>query len=181
MEDEMKNTTLVSRLALACALLLSLPALAGETTEIEVIAGGVTEKLSIEDLKVGETRQLYSEAGTLVTATRTAQALQLDIGGDKTTVPMVESGDLLDEEIEALIERHHGEAADGKRVVRIHRADGEHAKADGRHRKVIVVDAAEGSAHALDGDGPHVLVKDAAGGKQVIVKRKVTKADADAK
>lgn len=177
----MKNKTLVSRLALACALTLSAAAFAADTTEIEVVANGVSEKVSIEDLQIGETRQLYSEAGTLVTATRTADALQLDIGGDTTTVPMIEARDLGDEEIQALIAQHHGEGAEGKRVIRIHRADGEHAKGDGMHRKVIVLEGKDGEPLELEGEGPHVVVKHGAEGKQVIVKRKVTKAEADAK
>lgn len=177
----MKNKTLVSCLALACALTLSASAFAAETTEIEVIANGNSEKVKVEDLEVGETRQLYSEAGTLVTATRTADALLLDIGGDKTTVPMMEAGDLGDEQIQALIASHHAEGAEGKRVIRVHHADGEHAKGEGRHRKVIVLEGKDGEPLELEGEGPHVVVKDGTDGKQVIVKRKVTKSDADAK
>ena len=84
----MKHTTLVARLALACASTLSAAAFAGESTQIEVRNNGITEKVTIDDMKVGETRQLYSEAGTLVTATRTADALTLDIAGEKTTVDL---------------------------------------------------------------------------------------------
>ena len=179
--------TFVSRLALACAIGLSvasIAAFAGEatdTTEIEVVANGQTEKVSIDNLKVGETRQLYSEAGTLVTATRTADSLQLDIGGEKTSVPMMEIGDLSDEEIETLIQSH-GAGADGKqRVIRIHHADGDHAKLEGVHRKVIMIDGEDGGLSELEGDGPHVIVSKGGEGKQVIVKRKVVKADSDGK
>jgi hypothetical protein len=181
MEDRMKNNKLVSRLALAAAVSLSaasLVAMAGEavdTTEIEVVANGKTEKFSIDNLKQGETRQLYSEAGTLVTATRLADSLQLDIGGEKTTVPMVEAGELSDEELLALVEAGGG-TADGKHVIRIHHGEGD--KAGGMHRKVIVLDGKEGGAHALDGHEPHVIVKDGGDGKQVIVKRRIVKADA---
>ena len=185
----MKNNPIVSRLALAFALSLSaasLVAMAGEatdTTEVEVVANGKSEKISIDGLKVGETRQQYSEAGTLVTATRTAEALVLDIGGDKTTVPMIEAGDLSEEELLALVAAHGGDGADGKkRVVRIHHAtDGTHDKAGAPHRKVIMIDGKDGEVRHLEGDGPHVIVDKNGEGKQVIVKRRVVKADADAK
>ena len=170
----MNNNTLVTRLALALAMTLPAAAFAADTTDIEVVNNGVTEKVSIEDLKVGETRQLYSEAGTLVTATRTAESLVLDIGGDKTTVPMIEAGDLSEAEVMALLDKQGG---DGKKhVIRLHHAEGgEHAKAGG-HRRVVVVDAKDGELQELDGDLPRVIVKDGAQGKQVIVKRHVQKA-----
>src|SRR5687768_8625379 len=109
MEDVMNKNPLVSRLTLALALSLSaasLVAFAGEgveTTEIEVIANGQSEKVRIESLKVGETRQLYSEAGTLVTATRLADSLQLDIAGEKTKIPMHDVAGLSEAELIELV------------------------------------------------------------------------------
>lgn len=174
----MKTNPLASRLALALAMSLSaasLVAFAGEavdTTEIEVIANGKSEKVSIENLKMGETRQLYSEAGTLVTVTRLKDSLQLDIGGEKTSVPMVEAGDLSEEELLALVEAGGGKG-DGKRhVIRIHAAGD---KADGAHRKIVMLDGKDGDLRELHGHEPHVIVKDGAEGKQVIVKRRVAK------
>lgn len=171
---------ILPRLALAIALVLSATSLvafageASETTDIEVVAAGVSEKVSIEDLAVGETRQLYSEAGTLVTATRTADTLELDIGGDKTSIRMIEPGELDDPEIAALIEAH-GAGAGSKRVVRIHRdaKHGDAAEHDGV-RKIVLVHAGEGEAHDLD---DAVLVKHLGepGAKQVIVKRRVAR------
>lgn len=177
----MTNTPILSRLAFALAIsAASLVAFAGEavdSTEIEVVANGQSEKVRIENLKVGETRQIYSEAGTLVTATRLADSLQLDIAGDKTSIPMVEAGDLSEEELLALVGKEG--AADGKQhVVRIHHAD--HAKGAAGEpglRKVIMIDGKDGDLHALEGDGPHVIVKHGGEGKQVIVKRTLKKAD----
>jgi len=169
-----------ARLALAVSIALSASALAlaGEatdTTEIEVVNDGVSEKVQLEQLRIGETRQVYSEAGTLVTVTRLADSIELDIGGDKTSVPMVEPGALSHEEILAIA----GEAgADGKqrRVIRMHHGkNGEHAGLDGQ-RRVIVIEGDD--MHALDGDGPHVVVDKSGEGKQVIVKRRVLKDDA---
>ena len=183
----MKNNPIVSRLALAFALSLSagsLVAMAGEasdTTEIEVVANGKSEKISIDGLKVGETRQQYSEAGTLVTATRTADSLVLDIGGEKTTVHMVEPSEISAEELDKLLATVDG-ADGGKRVVRFHHAtDGKHAEGEAGHRRVFIVhaDGDDGELRELEGDGAHVIVDKAGEGKQVIVKRRVVKADAD--
>lgn len=184
-----QRTAFVPRLALALALSLSAASLVafaaepGETTEVEITANGKTEKLSLVDLKVGETRQLYSEAGTLVTAIRTADAIELDIAGEKTRIALFEPGhgDLDDAEIEALIEAHGGHGDGEKRIVRIEReaVDGGEGSKDG-HRKVVVIKG-DGSAHDLHGEHPHVLIKhgDADGdGKTVIVKRRIHKADA---
>jgi hypothetical protein len=191
----MSRTPVLHRLALALALVIpatSLVAIAGEateTTEIEVVANGVSEKLSIDDLKVGETRQLYSEAGTLVTATRTAESLELDIAGDKTSIRMLDPHAIDDPEIAALLEAH-GAPADGhKRVVRIHRdgkaGEGAHAAHVEGHRKVIVVKA-DGEFDALDGADVDVIVKGLAegdaDGKKVIVKRRLsTSVETDSK
>ena len=179
----MNKNPLVSRLTLALALSLSaasLVAFAGEgveTTEIEVIANGQSEKVRIESLKVGETRQLYSEAGTLVTATRLADSLQLDIAGEKTKIPMHDVADLSEAELIELV-GHDGAKADGKHVVRFHHAKGE--KGDGAHRKVVVLEGDSAELHDLEGEGPHVIVKDGSAGKQVIVKRRLVKSDAAA-
>jgi hypothetical protein len=182
----MSKHPILPRLALSVALTLSAASLvavageASETTDIEVSANGVSEKVSIADLKIGETRQLYSEAGTLVTATRTAETLELDIAGDKTSIKMVEPGDIDDVEIAALLEAHGADAKDGhKRIVRIHR-DTKHGDA-GEHgdglRKIVLVKAGEGEAHELDGDTEALLVKHLGepGTKQVIVKRRLSK------
>lgn len=175
------------RFGLALALGLSaasLVAFAGETvdtTDIEVMAHGKTEEVRLENLKVGETRQLYSEAGTLVTAIRTADAIELDIAGEKTRIALAEAahGELGDAEIEALIEAHGGQAADGeKRIVRIERnvVDGKH---EGQ-RKVVIIKG-DGNMHDLHGEHPHLLIKHGDGdadGKHVIVKRRIQKVDA---
>ena len=185
---------LIHRLALSVALSLSaasLVALAAEpqeTTDVEIIANGSSEKVSIADLAVGQTRQLYSEAGTLVTATRTAESLELDIAGDKTSIRMVEHGDLDDAEVAALIEAEGGDGA--HRVVRIRHHDVAHGdgSADAHHgdgkRKIVVVSGKDGDGHELDADAMELMLKHHGepGAKQVIVKRRITRpADAAAK
>jgi hypothetical protein len=173
------NQPLLSRVTFAVALALSaasLVAYAGEasdSTEIQVFANGKQERITLDDLKTGETRQVYSEAGTLVTVTRLADSIELDIAGEKTSVPMHDGLDA--EHLAALIHSHDGVAADGeKRVVRIHHA-GEKGEGDGHH-KVIVLDHAGGDAQAVDMDDAQFVVKLGDDGeKQVIVKRKVIK------
>ena len=182
----MKHNPLTQRLAFALALSLSVASLVAlaaeplETTEIEVVSNGKSEKLSIDDLKVGETRQLYSEAGTLVTAVRTADAIELDIAGEKTRIALIEPGhgDLGDAEIEALIEAHAGAHADGeKRIVRIERdvVEGEGDGTQVGKRKIVMI-GGHGETHDFHGEHPHVLIKHGDGdGKQVIVKRRIHK------
>lgn len=182
----MKSHPLLQRLSLAIALSLasvSMIALAAEprnssiateTTEVEIIANGVSEKISLEDMQVGETRQLYSEAGTLVTAHRTAESLELDIAGEKTSIRMIDPGAMDGPELAALIEAHG--AGDGRRrVVHVHR-DGKHAAGDAGdgHRKIVMISSGDGSVHDIDADDVHVLLDeaDAGDGKRVIVKRK---------
>ena len=191
----MKHHPLMQRLAFALALSLSGASLVAfaaeplETTEIEVVNNGKSEKLSIDDLKVGETRQLYSEAGTLVTAVRTADAIELDIAGEKTRIALIDHGhgDLGDAEITAMIEAHAGAHADGeKRIVRIERevVDGVGDQSEPGKRKIVVI-GANGETHDLHGEHPHVLIKHGDGdvdGKHVIVKRRVHKpAEGDTK
>ena len=189
----MKPHPLTHRLIFALALGLSTASLVAfaaeptETTDIEVVNNGKSEKVSLENLKVGETRQLYSEAGTLVTAVRTADAIELDIAGDKTRIAifephMGELGELGEAEIDALIEAHAGAHGSQKRVVRIERdaVEGDAGK-DGK-RKVVIVHG-DGATHDVHGEHPHVLIKHGdADGKQVIVKRRIHKpADAQSK
>jgi hypothetical protein len=199
-EKQTMNTHYLSRLSplhrLGLALGLALGGLSAvasaagtsETTEVKISSNGQTEVVRIDNLAIGETRQLYSEAGTLVTAHRTEQTLELDIGGDKTSIKMLVPGagdDLVwiesDDDATA--------SADGrmlrKHVVRLHGAqDGDaHASADGRHKIVMIDDS--GAVHELDGLGEdelHIVLKDGDGEgheKHVVVERKVIVTDSD--
>lgn len=186
----MKTTALLHRLTFAIALSVSAASLVAfaaepsETTDIEVVSNGRSEKLSLTDLKLGETRQLYSEAGTLVTATRTAESLELDIAGDKTSIRMLDHHGMDDAELAALAEAHGGGEGEVKHVVRIHRehADAAHAAAhgDGLRKKVIVLSGKDGQEITHHGDHGELLLEHAAAGaegKHVIVKRRVVKGE----
>ena len=185
----MKTTALLHRLTFAIALSLSAASLVAfaaepaDTTDIEVVSNGKSEKLSLTDLKIGETRQLYSEAGTLVTATRTAESLELDIAGDKTSIRMLDHHAMDDAELAALIEAHGGEG-EVKHVIRLHRehADAAHAAGhgDGSRKKVIVLSGKDGQELGHDAAHAELMLKHGeagADGKRVIVKRRVVKGD----
>lgn len=179
----------IRRLSLALALglgLASLAAFAGETsdvTEVEITVAGKTEKVVLEDMKPGESRQLYSEAGTLVTAVRTADGIELDIAGEKTRIAM------LDDELspEALVALIDAEGDDGKvhRVVKVHHDGDTHAShsIDGK-RTVVLVSGDDADVHTLDeGTEDISVLLDEAGagagdGKRVIVKRRIVRDDA---
>lgn len=183
------NTSLhlpLRRLAVALVLGLGMAgvvAAAGDTTdvtEIDITANGRSEHVVLENLAVGESRQLYSAAGTLVTATRTADAIELDIGGEKTVVRMPEA---IDDDAIAAFVRDAGAGDGGKRVIRLQRsAAGDAATVDvsGEGSRVLVLSHKDGDLEVLDGDDVDALL-DSAGtdGKRVIVKRKrVLEADA---
>jgi hypothetical protein len=178
----------VRRMSLALALGLSIASLAAvagpasDVTEVEITVAGKTEHVVLDNLKVGESRQLYSAAGTLVTAVRTAEAIELDIAGEKTSIA-IHDGQMSAEELETLMAE--GDGGTARRIVHVHRdTDMDSTQnVDGKRSIVIVTgDAAE--MHALhDGSEDIDVVVDApeAGdGKRVVVKRRIV-SDADGK
>lgn len=182
----------IRRLSLALALglgLASLAAVAGgasEVTEVRISSDGTTETIVLDDLKVGESRQLYSEAGTLVTATRTADAIELDVGGDKTRITLFDPA--LSSAASGVRVDVSGDEDGTQRVVKI-RHDGQiHAGqgSDGK-RTVVLVSGDGADVHTLDSgtDDIRVLLDGLApdgDGKHVVVKRRIVRDEAvDAK
>ena len=169
-------------LGLACASLTSIAAESSDVTEIEVASGGNVERVTLDDLKVGESRQLYSEAGTLVTATRTADAIELDIAGEKTRIVMPGDG-LSSKALHVISDGDH----DGHRIVEIHRKDGSHEShgVDGE-RRVVVIAGDDADVHTLDGTEDISVMLEALGGddsgdgKRVVVKRRIVRESGDA-
>lgn len=177
----------VRRLSLALLLGLGMASLSAvattpettETTNIQVITNGKTENVVLHNLKIGESRQLYSEGGTLVSAVRTADAIELDIDGEKTRIGM-HDGPLTPDQIAALVvEAEHTDGA-SPRVIRVQRRGGGDAQVDAK--RVVLVSTADGSLQTIDGDAAgdiELLLKDAGvstdGGKRIIVKRHVTR------
>lgn len=134
---------------------------------------GVAEKISIENLQVREPRQLYSETGTLVIAMRTADELVLDIGGDKTTVPMLEPVGASEQEITALIATYKSGDGGKKLVIRVQRSAGERASHAGAERRVIVLDGDAAGFVERQGDAAGIAVDKAGDARHGIVKRTV--------
>lgn len=161
------------RLALALAIVLATGAAVAapprDNTRIEIGKNGNTEVVVLDDMAIGESRQLYSEAGTLVTAVRTNEAIELDIGGDKTRVTLPDP-DLSPEAIARIV----AGAGDGSpAIVRIQR-DGAAAGAEGKQR-VVMIASKDGSVETIDAEDVKLLVDGDAlvvdGGKRVIVQR----------
>lgn len=179
----LRRLTLALALSLAVASLATVAAEPQETTRVEIGQNGSSEVVVLDDLAIGESRQLYSEAGTLVTATRTADAIELDIGGDKTRVSMP-TPDLSDAAFAAIMRDAHA-SDDGKtRIVRVHRADAGDAttvdvSGDGESRVVVI--KRDGEMQTIDLDGIDVLLDEAApaDGKRIIVKRTIKSGDTD--
>lgn len=175
--------------AIACAVALTIAAgvsaasASSDTMDIEIRTAAGTEKLSLVDLAPGETRQVYSEAGTLVTATRTADLLVLDIGGDKTEIRMFDAQGLGADGHHVWVDKDVEGDSDGRHVVRIHAGHSDGVAVfhgdDAAHaeRKIVVMrnhdagdaDAIEAEVIDLLGDGAV-----SGDGKQVIVKRHVS-------
>lgn len=178
----LRRLTLALALSLTVASLATVAAEPQETTRVEIGQNGSSEIVVLDDLAVGESRQLYSEAGTLVTATRTADAIELDIGGDKTRVVMP-TPDMSEDAIAAIVRDAHG--GDGTaRLVRVHRTDAGDAttvdvSGDGESRVVVI--KRDGELQTMDLDGIDVLLDEGApaDGKRIIVKRTIKSDDAD--
>ena len=167
--------------------LASLTAFAGGThdvTEVEISAAGNTEKVVLEDLKVGESRQLYSEAGTLVTATRTADAIELDIAGEKTSIMVLD--DALSPEALSVLIDDDGDDGKVQRIVRVHHDGDTHTShsVDGK-RTIVLVSGDAADVHTLHEGTEDVSVLldgEASGdGKHVVVRRRIVRGDATGK
>lgn len=166
-------------LAVAVAAASAVAAPSTETTRVEIGKHGTTEVVVLDDMKVGESRQLYSEAGTLVTAVRTQDAIELDIGGDKTRVTLPDA-DLSPEALADLIAQS-GSGNGTPTIVRVQRAAGDvNASLAGKQR-VVMIAGKDGAVETIDVDGASVHVDgdvlSVDGGKRVIVQRKRVVAD----
>lgn len=131
-------------LAAAISALLAGAAFAGQditdTTRIEVrTERGTIERVSLNDLKVGEIRSFTTESGAAGVAKRTGKGLDLQISGENFAIEMP------DPEADGVL-AHHGEHAfvikdidervivesDGPKVI-VHKRHGEGVPGDGKH------------------------------------------------
>jgi hypothetical protein len=170
----------------ATLLFASAVALAGEeikdSTEFQVrTASGQVEKVSVENLAVGEVRTVTSERGTTVVVGRHERGYVLDVAGERIEVdtPAVQ-GLTTDEEV---VINHDG-GHDKQIVIKL----GDHDKlgnaAAHQQRRVVVMrpEGSEGKTIRIEeGEGADKLVHEMdlndpeLGDKRVMVVRKVEK------
>ena len=129
-------------IAIAAALLAVVGhASAGDSdvANVRIISGGAEEAVEIEmnDLKVGESRQLTAASGKPAVVTRTEEGLTVEVAGKRTEVVFPQTNG-------EMTWVSNDEPADGKqiRVIKIDR-DETHAAGEGAHR-VIVMKHADG-------------------------------------
>jgi len=162
-------------------------ALAGEkitdSTEFQVrTANGVVEKVKIDDLAVGEVRNVNSERGTSVVVGRHENGYVLDIAGERIEVntpdmqslstqkELVINGDGNHEQIVIKLDDHDkAKGAQTQRRVVVVKPDG----ADGKTIRIEEGDGADQLVHQMDLNNPEL------GDKRVIVVRKVEKTVTD--
>jgi hypothetical protein len=177
MQQRLLSTLLVALLAASAAAV----AAERDTANVRIVSGGSEEavEIALDEMKVGESRQLVAKSGKPAIVTRTESGLTIEIAGKRTEVAFPDPEQIV----------VHG---DGKHVVRLHEEHAAHGDGDGQVRKVVVMRGHDGThgahgdmddaeiaalverieAHALDHDGD-------ADGDKVIVTRKVVREQVD--
>lgn len=147
-----------SRFALAsAAAVLALIGHAGaaDTATVRIVANGSEESVEVamDDLKVGESRQLTAASGKPAIVTRTENGLTVEVAGKRTEVVFPAAGG------DVHWVHAHGDAHDGKqvRVIRIDR-DAEVTDLGDGKRKVIMIKRGSADASGLDDAGIAELI-----------------------
>jgi len=106
---------------------------AGDTTTIKVLGKDrKAETVRFEgELAVGQSRGLYTDAGTPVTITRTEKGLSIETAERTVVVP--------DGDHDAMLAGHHGDGAHRVMVLKHGDHDVAHTAAHGEHKRVIVL------------------------------------------
>lgn len=173
------------RFALAACLLLaigSVQAADEETIEVSIEAGGPVEVIRVDNLAIGESRQLTTDSGTPVTVIREAEALLIDLDGQPFEVALPDPEGAgkgfafvsKDKHEVVVLDADSGDAmtwidgaADKKRVVVVQgRHEGEDGVA-GKRIRILRSDGADVDVDAMveslgadaDGDGHRITVK----------------------
>ncbi|MBD8525836.1 hypothetical protein [Pseudomarimonas arenosa] len=172
------NGPLLLGVLLGAGALLSAPSQASDVANVRIInaSGEEAVEIDLDQLAVGESRQLTSSSGKPAIVTRTESGLSVEVAGKTTEVSLASPG-------------HagvwHADAGDGK--VKIIELDDEslHEGADGeRHERKVVIMHKGGEDARLSEDEIAVLIADAeqdiddsveVGKDKVIVTRKVIK------
>jgi hypothetical protein len=190
---KLQSLTMRGALALALASLIGAAMADSNTTEIKLLGKDKKlETLKFEgELPIGESRGLYTDAGTAVTVQRTEQGLRIETPERSIDVPYPNA----DEQVVggASNVMIHGDGQN-KRVIVMH-GDKDHAMHKGAEmhkRHVIVLNDGEGGGESADADVDAALkqlaeledldaidVEGANSDKKVVVIRKVEKRSVD--
>jgi len=169
----MKNHALLST-ALLAALSLSLPVLAADTASVTIVDGDFSDSVSVplDELKVGESRQLTAASGVPAIVSRSEEGLSIEIAGHSVDVPF---GGAHLQALHAhggkhplqIIAHEDEQVGDGsnKRVVVKHVHHGEGQDADGKFEEADIEAMIE-RLRSGEGDGDD-------GERRVVVIRKV--------
>lgn len=166
-----------NRSTLTVALVATTTALAftsAEATDFVTITvqnanGSQTVEVPMDEIKVGESRQLASSSGQPAVITRTSGGLVLEVAGKRTEIDLPDHGQL---------KSWHHHVADGKVEVIELDKEGSEAGTESRKQRVMVIrhehdgamDEAEINALVADIETDLTSAED---GERVIVKRRI--------
>jgi hypothetical protein len=151
--------TVITSLALAATLTLADDVETRHRFKLKV--GGDGEVITIDDLEVGETRQLFTDSGKEVIVTREEDGIKLTVDGKEIDVStphhprglaLVDVGGEDGEHVNVIVKKigGHGEGEEGEHVMVWHGDAGGHAAHD-----VMVWTGEEGEDHVLAGGEGH--------------------------
>jgi len=161
------------------ALGLAGNALAGDTATVRLISGGVEHavEVDLDSLKVGESRQLATQAGTPAIVSRTEEGLRVEVAGKTTDVALTHAATSL---------WMDADGAKQVRVIKIDKGDVEEIDLGDGQRKIVMVRKGEAFGSGMDEAEIAALlaeVREKAGhdvvdadGDKIIVTRKLTRA-----
>ena len=134
----MKNTLLSA--ALFAALTLPVAVIAADTASITIVDGDFSDTISVplDDIKVGDSRQLTADSGLPAIVRRSDDGLSIEVGGRTVDVPFD------DAHLQAL----HVHAGEHPLHVIVDKDATGDAAGDGSNKRVVV-------KHVRHGDGHH--------------------------
>ena len=138
----MKNTLLSA--ALIAALILPVAAIAADTASITIVDGDFSDTISVplDDMKVGDSRQLTADSGLPAIVRRSEDGLSIEVAGHTVDVPFH------DAHLQAL---HVNAGEHPLHVVVDTDASGVDA-GDGSDKRIVVKHLRHGDGHHGDGE-----------------------------
>lgn len=144
MQHRILTSALIALLTFSAAAV----AIERDTANVRIVSGGVEEsvEIALDEMKVGESRQLVAASGKPAIVTRTDAGLTIEIAGKRTEVAFPDPDQIV---------------VHGDEKVRIVRLDGDHA-AHGEKgvRKVVMLRSHDGDKVALDDAEIEALIAD---------------------